>query len=121
MFNWLETALDYGVSEDEFWDMSLSEFLRCIESKRRAERLRLQERAYMDWRLANLVALSVSRLYSASATYPDCEDYYSALFDDEQKKIVEEKKWERKQELSVLRFKQFADSYNKRFKEVQND
>ena len=117
----LDTALDYGCSEEDFWDMTMGEYSRFVQSKRRIQRLKMQERAVMDWQLADLVYRSIVRLYSSSAKMPECSDYYSALFDEQQKKVVEERKKEQKNELSVLRFKQFAESYNKRFKEVQKD
>jgi hypothetical protein len=46
---------------------------------------------------------------------PDLEEAYPSLFDDTDRA---EKKAEVKENLSALRFKQFALSYNKRFKEV---
>ena len=49
---------------------------------------------------------------------PNFQEYYSALLDETQKQDIEEKKQERQDELSALRFKQFANSFNKKFEEV---
>ena len=54
----------------------------------------------------------MARVYSSANTMPEISAVYPALFDGEE---IKEKKAERKLELSALRFKQFADSYNKRF------
>lgn len=85
----------------------------------------MKERAVMDYKLADLFCHSMSRLYSSSAKLPDMKDVYSFLFDEEDQEKIKEQEAERKAELSAIRFKQFADSFNKRFKtpkeEVAND
>lgn len=98
--------------------MTMNEYLRCIKAKKRAQRLELQQRALMDWLLADLIGKSFARLYSNSARMPNFQEYYSALLDETQKQDIEEKKQERQDELSALRFKQFANSFNKKFEEV---
>lgn len=95
--------------------MTLAELERAIESKKRVEKVRLQEKASFDYILADLIGRSVGRLYSSSTKIPEMHEAYPTLFDTEN---LEEKKQEQLAELSALRFKQFANSYNKRFKEV---
>ena len=72
-----------------------------------------QEKAAADYILADLIGYSVARIYSSSARYPDINSVYPNLFNNDQ---IEEVKSAQKQELSALRFKQFAQSYNKKFK-----
>ena len=96
----------------------MNEYLRYMKSKKRVEKSKLQERAMMDWFLADLIGKSIRRLYSNSAKLPEFQDYYSVFFNEEQKEDIEQKKQERKDELSALRFKQFAHSHNQNFKEV---
>lgn len=96
--------------------MTPAEVFRAIESKRRVMKVEAQERATFDYILANLIGKSIARLYSSSATYPELGAVYPSLFDTEE---VEQKKQEKKTELSAIRFKQFADSYNKKYKEAQ--
>ena len=115
IFNWLETALDFGITEFEFWEMTLAELERAIESKRRVKKIEAQEKASFDYILADLIGRSVGRIYSSATKIPEISEVYPSLFDS---KVFEEKKQEQKAELSVLRFKQFANSHNKRFKEV---
>lgn len=113
IYKWLDNALDYGISENDFWNMTLSELTRAIESKKRIDKARLQEKANFDYILANLIGKSISRIYSSSNKMPDISEVYPTLFDS---KEVEEKKQEKRDELSALRFKQFADSFNSKFK-----
>lgn len=96
--------------------MTISELERLIESKKRIKRRQDQERASFDYILADMIGRSVSRIYSSSAKLPEINEAYPSLFDNEE---IKEKKQERKTELSALRFKQFAQAYNKKFnKEV---
>ena len=112
MYQWLEISLDYGISEYDFWNMTIAELIRAIESKKRIEKEKAKEQAAFNYILADLIGHSISRIYSSSATMPKLEEAYSALFDSAE---IEEKQQEKKDELSVLRFKQFAQNFNKKF------
>lgn len=112
IYKWLDNALDYGLTEEEFWNMTLAELERYIDSKKRMQKAQAQEKASFDYTLAELIGRSVARIYSSSNHMPDISEVYPQLFDS---KEVEEKKREQKAELSALRFKQFATSFNKRF------
>ena len=118
IYKWLDTALDFGISEAEFWDMTFGELERLITSKRRMEKLRAQEKASFDYLLADLIGYSIARTQSSANKMPEIGEVYPTLFDSTE---IQEKKQQRKAELSALRFKQFANSYNDRFnKEVAN-
>ena len=110
----LDNAMDWGLSEYEFWNMTIAEIFRYIESKKRVQKQRSQEKAIFDYKLAELVGVSVSRIYSKSVSMPPIEEAYAAFFD---KKEIEEQRQEKQDELSALRFKQFADAFNKKFRE----
>lgn len=114
----LEIALDYGIKEAEFWEMTIGEIERAIESKKRVEKEAAKDRATYDYILADLIGRSISRLYSSSARLPEISKVYPTLFDE---KELEEKKKEKALEMSALRFKQFAQSYNSKYKEVAKD
>lgn len=92
--------------------MTLAELNRSIASRKRVLKMQAQEKASLDYILADLIGRSIGRIYSSSTTIPEISQVYPTLFDN---KEVEEKRAEKKAELSALRFKQFADSYNKKF------
>lgn len=121
IFKCLDSALDYGISERDFWDMTLAELARCISSKKRIEHMKMQQKATMDYVLADLIGRSVSRCFEGSNSMPALEEAYSFLFDEESKREIEKRKQEQQDELSALRFKLFAESFNARFKEVAKD
>ena len=93
--------------------MTLAELARAMESKQRVEKLRAQERASYDYILADLIGRSIGRIYSSSTKIPAISEAYPTLFNSQE---IEEQKAAQKAELSALRFKQFANSYNKKFK-----
>ena len=69
-------------------------------------------RASFDYILADLVGRSVARIYSNSVVIPPLSQVYPSLFDS---KEMEEERAKKQDELSALRFRQFAQSFNKRF------
>lgn len=96
--------------------MTISELERLIESKKRVKKIQDQEKASFDYILADLIGRSISRIYSSSATIPDIAEMYPTLFDSEE---IQEKKQEKKDELSAARFKQFAQAYNKKLNDKE--
>lgn len=96
--------------------MTIPEIERAIGSYSRIKKREAQEKATYDYILADLIGRSVSRIYSSSNTMPEISEAYPTLFDSED---IKQKKQAKQAELSVLRFKHFADSYNKKFQEVQ--
>lgn len=109
-------ALDYGIRECEFWEMTLAELQRFFNSKHRVELNQAQERASFDYILAQVLTRGIGCLFSSNATMPTVYEVYPTLFEKQQEQ-QKEKTLEKKALLSSLRFKQFADAHNKRFSE----
>lgn len=95
--------------------MTLAELTRLLESKKRTLKEQAKERASYDYILADLVGRSISRVYNSSNKMPSIEEAYPTLFDTE---AIQEQKATKQTELSALRFKMFAKSFNDRYKEV---
>jgi hypothetical protein len=112
MNNWLETSLDKGITEQQFWEMTIGELTRAFKSLQRVEKQRAREKAIFDYNLADMIGRSIGRFYASSNKMPDISEVYPSLFDS---KEIQEKRQEKQAELSALRFKQFAQSFNKRF------
>ena len=64
--------------------------------------------------LANLIGISVGRLFSKDAEFPNLEEVYPQLFKD-QTKIKEVPKLDVKTQRSIAYIKAFAQNFNKRF------
>ena len=116
MFKWLENALDFGLTEHEFWEMTLAEFDRFVDSRRRVIDREAKEKATYDYILGDLIGRSVARLFDSSNKYPEIYDAYPALFDKDK---IEQQKQERLDELSAQRFMAFAKSFNDKFAEKE--
>lgn len=97
--------------------MTLAELERAIASYKRKKKIEAQEKASYDYILGDLIGRSVGRIYSSSTKYPEIYEVYPTLFDNQ--KAIEQRQ-ERQNELSALRFKQFAESFNRKFKKEGN-
>lgn len=96
--------------------MTLAELIRAIESKRRMIAAQAKERASYDYILADLIGKSISRVYSSSNSMPTIAAAYPSLFDSEEQQELQQ---QRKMELSALRFKQFANAFNSKYKQKE--
>lgn len=97
--------------------MTPGEVDRSIQSKIRVRKIETQERASYDYILANLIIKGVNLSLGGKGEFPSIEEAYPGIFDDRIAARNEEIQ-EQKMNLSALRFKQFAQSYNRKFKEV---
>lgn len=101
-----------GITEQDFWNMTIAELERLIASKKRQLIQEQQETASFHYILADMIGKSVSRIYNSSNKLPSINEVYPTLFNSQE---LEQKKAEKQAELSALRFKHFAQSFNKRF------
>lgn len=92
--------------------MTIAEIRRIAESRNRTKIRDLKEKAVLDYNLANLIGVSISRVYSKSNKYPSIEEAYPTLFTEEE---IAEAKENSRIEKSVANFRAFADRFNKNF------
>ena len=102
-------ALDCGIAEVDFWEMTLGEIDRAIESYNRCFKREQQDKAAGDYILAQLIIAGISRILDSSAKFPEIYEAYPQLFNNEQTEEIKQK--QRTQE-SVARFMQFAAMHN---------
>lgn len=119
---YLEQYMDMGLSEWQFWDMTIAELENYARSYERVQKRKAQEQALADYQLANLIGYSVARIYSKDLKYPEIYDVYPAFFDKEA--ILEARQKEKDKETFDW-LKQFAESFNKsndkEVKEIANE
>lgn len=95
--------------------MTPAEVSRAIYSKNKIRKIEAQERASYDYILASLIVKGISITLGSKEKFPSVQEVYNGLFDD----VIEQQQETIKQQkmnLSTLRFKQFAQSYNDKFK-----
>lgn len=107
--------MDSGITEFDFWEMTPGEINRAIESKNKIEMIRIQREASFDYIQAQLIVKGIGIALGSKETFPQISEAYPGIFDNIQK-AQEEKIKKQKDDLSALRFKQFAQSYNNSFK-----
>lgn len=93
--------------------MTLAELTRYVDSQKRRQKQAAQETATQNYILADLIGRSIGRIYSSATKMPSIEEVYPTLFEATN---IQEEIQKKKDEMSALRFKQFAQSFNKRFK-----
>lgn len=102
-------ALEIGIDEDVFWEMTMAQVNRRIEVFNKVYKRKMRERASMDWQLANLIGISVGRCLSKDAQMPSVYEAYPELFDEEE---VQEQQQKHQTDISVARFLEYATAHN---------
>lgn len=93
--------------------MTVSELERAVASKNRVKAEQSKEQARYDYILADLIGRSISRVYNSANKMPDIEEAYPGIFMNPEE--LKQEKENKQAELSALRFKQFAQSFNQKF------
>lgn len=79
---------------------------------------RMKQQAQFDYSLANLIGLSVSRLFDNNSQFPSIEDAYPNLFEEE---LIEKQKEDQATQKSVNNFMAFAMAINAKVKGDEDD
>lgn len=108
----LQPALNMGLSEFDFWDMTKAEIERYLE----AALWRMKLKAQFDYSLADLFGASVARLFGNEDNFPSIHQVYPHLFEEE---IIEEEKQEQIATNSINNFMAFAMTHNAKLKGVE--
>lgn len=97
--------------------MTFAEVERAIDSRERVLKQQEKRQASFDYILADLIGRSVARVYNSANKLPPIGEVYPSLFNNGGSD--EDYLQKQRDELSVIRFKQFAQFHNKKFEEVR--
>lgn len=109
----LQPAINLGLEEEKFWEMTIAEINRYTEGAV----WRIKSKAQFDYMLADLIGVSVARIASKEAQFPSIEKVYPNLFEEEMAEI--RKKEAEEEEMitnSKNRFLEFALKHNAKMK-----
>lgn len=86
--------MDYGISTDQFWNLSLVEIQDHLESHERKERRQTKQRLIEKHFLAKDIAQYVSLILNGSkeAEIMELWDYFPKLFHEEKPEVEEKRK-----------------------------
>lgn len=107
----LQPAINLGLPEREFWEMTVAEIQRFMKG---AE-WQFKTKAQFDYMLGNLIGISVARVISKDATYPPIEEVYPTLFEKPSQEDIQRAEEEKKVTNSTNRFLEFAMKHNAQF------
>ena len=110
IYQYLQPAINVGLSEFDFWEMTKAEIERYLEGAVWREK----QKAQHNYVLADLVGASVARIMSSDAKYPPIEEVYPSLFVKPEE--VDVKKEDVNITDSVNRFLAFAKAHNAKIK-----
>lgn len=113
--------MDIGIPESEFWCMTFAEVERAAECWQRKQNRELKEKATLAHILADLVGHSVARIYKENYKMPTLQEAFPSLFEEEKTEEEKEQQAAATMELSALRFRQFAQAYNKKKGEAKGN
>jgi hypothetical protein len=106
--------LDAGIRECEYWEMTIAEVIRAVESFNRVKKAEAQQKVSFDYVLAGLINRGIGITLGSKQSFPSLEEAYSSLFKD-MKKEEEQKMQEQRNNVSALRFLQFSQTHNSRY------
>jgi hypothetical protein len=110
----LQPAINMGLTELEFWEMTKAEIERYLEGAL----WRMKAKAQFDYSLADLFGASVARLFDSSNEFPAIHQVYPYLFEEE---AIEEEKQEAATTNSINNFLAFAMKHNAKMKGVEDE
>jgi len=119
MMDLLGQCMSIGMSEQEFYNSTLKQITRYVEAHNKQQENDLQQKAFLDYQLANLICVSVGRLMSKDAKYPPFHEAYAFLDTEENKKAREEE--ERKRKMSEYRAYMMAFAESQNNKQTQSE
>lgn len=81
--------MECEISVFDFWEMTYGEVVDTVKAFTNRKQSTLKERAIMDYKLADMIAVCVSKLLSNEVQVPALHEAYEFLFKEESKKQAE--------------------------------
>jgi hypothetical protein len=110
----LQPAINVGLLEHDFWDMTKAEVERYLEGAV----WRMKQKAQFDYSLAELIGVSVARIMDSGCKFPELYEVYPHLFESE---IKEQEEIQTTTTNSINNFMAFAMKHNAKMKGVETE
>lgn len=99
-----------GISIETYWSSTQAEIILMMEAHRKKEQYEMQKQASLLYTHADLIGISVSRLFGDNKM-PDFKTAFKYLFEDEGQETMETT-MDAELETSKMRLMQYIDRYN---------
>ena len=107
------TALDIGIVESDFWEMTIGEVNRRVESFNRMYMAKQKQKATIDYSTAVFLGGLIANVIGGEGKITPIEEVYPALFEEERKELAQA----RQNEINVANFLDFAAKHNLNYKQ----
>lgn len=114
-----EECLVMGLTHEEYWNLTYGEIIGTIKANNRRRKEQLQEKATLDYNLANLIGISASRMMDKKAKMPPIEEAYPSLFSKTQEQTESKKPPQQDWRIMKERLLRYTDAHNRKRKEVK--
>lgn len=116
-YSHLQNAINLGLAEREFWEMTIAEVMRYEEGAM----WRIKQKAQFDHILANLIGISCARMMSKDVKYPAFNEVYNFNDNQEHQEENEQTAQDIATQNSINRFLEFATRHNAKMKEGEGN
>lgn len=115
----LEECLPCGISIETYWNSTQAEIVLMMKAHKKREQYEMQKQASLLYTHADLIGISVSRLFGDNKM-PDFKTAFGHLFEDEEAK-ESEAVMDAELETSKMRLMQYIDRYNQYKRQVNEN
>lgn len=117
MMDLLQQCMSIGMREEDFYNSTLSQITRYVESHTEHQKNQLKEKAYFDYLLASLIRTVVDGLMDRRVKFPTLEKAYPFVAENDAKEVDES--WEmEKQHLKLI---EWANQMNSKFEKQEKE
>lgn len=100
----------------QYWDMTYYEISTYIKAYNNRQKYELQKQASMDYKLADLISISLSRLLDKNTKFPTVYEAYPSIFDDELIQQHKQQELEKQKQLNTERLKAMILAHSQDYK-----
>lgn len=109
-----------GISMETYWNSTQAEIILMMNAHKKREQYEMQKQANLLYTHADLIGISVSRLFN-DHEMPDFKTAFEYLFEDEEQETTETMQMDAELETSKMRLMQYIDRYNQYKRQVNEN
>lgn len=106
----LGQCMSIGMKENEFYELTLDQITRYVESYTKQQENKYQDQAFFDYQLANLIRIAIGGLIDKKVSFPALEKAYPFVKGTYEKEVDEQ--WE--MEVQRIKLREWAEQMNQK-------
>lgn len=113
----LAQCMSIGMKEDEFYELTLNQITRYVESHTKQQENKYRDQAFFDYQLASLIKIAIGSVIDRKVTFPSFEKAYPFVKGIREKEIDNE--WE--MEVQRIKLREWAEQMNKKIEKKKKE